>query len=240
MQRRPDRLMTVGLLGAACLLAGVPARAQDAADPPVSPAAHARMLEAFARPDIRKSLPTAIVPVNTGQLADPRFRLLANQLAEVLIAHGFNIVARPTPFVQAVTLQYEADLDTKLNLPDQGTSDPSVHRDLGRARFPAYRRITVTAYDLSRRPKVDVLWRTAMDEDGFVDQVDSTIPPLIQAGARYYGEAVTQLLAADCNDFAPSLGSHIPARPCGAARAAAPAPELRKAPRVIVGPVLNR
>lgn len=71
----------------------------DAAAPQVdaeqlrsTPAAHAQNIEAFAGPDIQRSVPTAIVALNGRQLKDPTFHPIANRLGEALHDQGFNVV----------------------------------------------------------------------------------------------------------------------------------------------------
>ena len=147
-----------------------------------------------------------------------------------MVEHG------ATPSRNVVTLEYRVNRDVHGDLPSQSTSDPRVVKQLGLAAFPAYRRLTVTAYSMGPHGRAEVLWRTVMAEDGFEYAVDKTIPPLVEAGREYFGRNLTQLAVADCNDFAPSLGSHIPTTACEEARAQIDGGVVRR-PQVIVGPL---
>ena len=207
----------------------------DADGPQVAAAAHAQNVEAFAAPDIQRAVPTAIVALNGRQLHDPHFRPIANELGDALQRQGFNVVGRGEAFRNVVTLEYRVNRDVHGDLPGQSTSDPRVVKQLGLAAFPAYRRLTVTAYTMKDHGRAEVLWRTVMAEDGFEYAVDKTIPPLVEAGREYFGRNLTQL-AADCNDYAPPLGSHIPAKACGEVRAQVAGGVVRR-PDVTVGPL---
>lgn len=135
-----------------------------------------------------------------------------------------------------ITLEYHVNRDVHGDLPGQGTDDPRVVKWLGLAAFPAYRRLTVTAYALRGRAQPQVLWRTVMAEDGFDYDVDKTIPGLVEAGRPYFGRNLTALAAADCNDFAPPIGSHIPTRSCGEVRGHIGGDVVRRG-QVTVGPL---
>ena len=226
----------LALLLALALQPAAPSVAQPDDDAPqVAPAAHAQNVEAYAAADIQKSVPTAIVALNGRQLRDPNFRLLANRLGDALQQQGFNVVERGTAFRNVVTLEYRVNRDVHGDLPGQSTSDPRVVEQLGPAAFPAYRRLTVTAYAMQAKGRAQVLWRTVMAEDGFAYGVDKTIPPLVEAGREYFGRNLTELAVADCNDFAPPIGSHIPTTSCGEMRTRVGGDTVRR-PRVTVGP----
>lgn len=208
----------------------------DPAAAAAAPAAHAQNVEAFAAPDIQKAAPTAIVAINAAQIGDPDFRPIANQVGEVLKQQGFNMVGRGEAFRNAVTVEYRVSRDIFGELPAQQTSDPRAQIATGAAVLPAYRRLTVTAYAINGKRQAQVLWRTVMAEDGFDYDVGKTIPRLVLAGRRYFGRSLTALAVADCDDFAPPLGSHIPARACGEVRASVAGGVVRR-PQVTVGPL---
>ena len=204
---------------------------------PATGAAHAQNEEAFAVVDIKKAVPTAIAASDARQLADPAFRSIANHLGDALQRQGFNMVSTGEPFRNVITLEYRVNRDIHGDLPaQQQPSDPRVKTALGPAAFPAHRRLTVTAYEIGDKRPAQVLWRTVMAEDGFEYQVGKTIPALVQAGRKYYGRNLTQLAVADCNDFAPPLGSHIPVRACSEVRASVDKGVVRR-PQVTVGPL---
>ena len=209
----------------------------DAADAQASGAAHAQNVEAFAVSDIKKAVPTTIAASSARQLADPAFRLLANQLGDSLRRQGFNMVRTGDPYRNVITLDYRVNRDIHGDLPNQQQpSDPREGIALGLAAFPVYRRLTVIAYAMGGKQPAQVLWRTVMAEDGFEFAVGKTIPSLVDSGREYYGRNLTQLAVADCNDFAPPLGSHIPMRPCGEVRANLNEGVVRR-PQVTVGPL---
>ena len=110
-------------------------------------------------------------------------------------------------------------------------------KELGPAAFSAYRRLTVTAYSTRDRAHAKLLWRTVMAEDGFEYGVDRTIPALVEAGQEYYGRSLTQLAVADCTDFSPPLGSHIPEKPCAVERVRLGGDVVRR-PQVTTGPLV--
>ena len=209
----------------------------EATDARASGAAHAQNVEAFAVPDIKKAIPTTIAASSARQLADPAFRLVANQLGDALRRQGFNMVRTGDSYRNVVTIDYRVNRDIHGDLPNQQQpSDPRASTSLGPAAFPVYRRLTVTAYAMGGKQPAQVLWRTVMAEDGFEFAVNKTIPRLVESGREYYGRNLTQLAVADCNDFAPPLGSHIPIRACGEVRANIDKGVVRR-PQVTVGPL---
>ena len=162
---------------------------------------HPRLVEAVIEPGFDKAQPVRIAPMSAKQKADPLFRTLAGQLADALVAHGFIVAAGSEPTRQVVTLQYTT-----------ASSGVGVQQDVS-ASDPAYRAVIVTGFDIADASNPKMTWQTMMDEYGVSLDVKTVIPPLIAAGAPYYGVAKTahgMNVAAWCAEGRAQTGTLIP------------------------------
>ncbi len=162
-----------------------------------------RLIEAVTHEEVPRSAVVQIAPLTPEQKANPRFAIMASRLGDALVKAGLNVqqdTREPDVFV---LLQYKA-------------VSRSPYQIYGTLTDPAYRAVVVTA--IAARPwsesqRVKVLWQTAFDQTGISSDEQKTIPPMFEAGVRWYGRNLTKQglgPAADCaGSDSTNTGSHI-------------------------------
>ncbi len=171
---------------------------------PASAAAPIRLVESFTTPDFDSRQVLKVTAVSPEQRKDPNFNVMASFLGDALGKAGLNMqqdAPRPDAYI---LLDYKAYAIPFFRRFESPVSDPS------------YRALVVTAVDAAAwndGHRLNILWQVVVDQTGISNDAGKTIPPLLDAAARYYGRNLTPKglnAAASCaSSNATTTGSHI-------------------------------